>query len=124
MSSHKPSNASQAARSAAAPTAERSPKPSSPGGLFGSSSRSTAAAGTHGTMARALSSVPSFVWWWVAALALGFFVIHAFRVALDMPTVYVSYETQECVRVENRPGTSARWSCDHLPETYHHVWVY
>lgn len=38
-----------------------------------------------------------------------------------LPTVYKSYQTQECVRVEQMGGTPG--DCSNLPDRYHHVWV-
>lgn len=38
----------------------------------------------------------------------------------SMPTVYVSYDTKQCVRVESG---SKEYTCDDLPARYKHVWV-
>lgn len=48
-------------------------------------------------------------------------VAWAFWDATSMPTVYQSYTTQECVRVELMDGTQG--DCSDLPKRYHHVWV-
>lgn len=46
--------------------------------------------------------------------------------AFSIPSVHVSYETQNCVSVENYPsiffGTS-NYSCENMPEKFNHVWV-
>jgi len=40
---------------------------------------------------------------------------------LDMPTVYESWSSRECVRVEAADGSPM--SCDDIPSKFHHVWV-
>ena len=51
----------------------------------------------------------------VGVMVLTFAILHA---ALNKPTVYRSYATKECIRVEPESFT-----CEELPETYTHVWV-
>jgi hypothetical protein len=58
----------------------------------------------------------------VAAAAL--FV--AFDFALTGSDVYVSYSTNECVKVENFDGilfSAGNYSCENLPEKFNHVWA-
>ena len=43
----------------------------------------------------------------------------AVRATIDQPTVYQSWSTRECVRVE--PASAG--DCDSLPNGYHRVWV-
>lgn len=38
----------------------------------------------------------------------------------SLPTVYFSYSTQECVKVEDPAG---KFNCENPPKKYHHVWV-
>ena len=49
-------------------------------------------------------------------------VIWSVRYATGLPTVYTSYKTRECVRVEfAEAGVSG--DCSNLPARYHHEWV-
>jgi hypothetical protein len=47
--------------------------------------------------------------------------------AFSTPDVYVSYETRECVQVDNFPGvffnTDSNYSCSNLPAKYNHIWA-
>lgn len=48
-------------------------------------------------------------------------VAWAFLDYTGLPTVYKSYLTRECVRVEQIDGTPG--DCSNLPDRYHHAWV-
>ena len=37
-----------------------------------------------------------------------------------LPTVYESWETQKCVRVDDPDG---RYTCQNLPTKYNHEWI-
>ena len=54
----------------------------------------------------------------VAALSGSVMALALF--AVTTPDVYVSYSTNECVKVDNY-GTD--YSCENLPSRYNHVWV-
>lgn len=54
-----------------------------------------------------LLSLAGFVW--------------ALRDYANLPTVYLSYPTRECVRVEQADGKLG--DCSNLPDRYHYVWV-
>ena len=54
----------------------------------------------------------------VAAIALLF--AWCITVWADMPLVYKSWSTQECVKVEDPAG---KYSCDNLPGRYELVWA-
>jgi hypothetical protein len=54
----------------------------------------------------------------VAVVALGF----AVNSALQLPDVYFSYSTDECVKVVNYKEDH-NYSCELLPAKFHHVWV-
>ena len=56
----------------------------------------------------------------VAILCVGAY--RAVTSALDTPTVFVSYETGDCVKVE-QPKDS-HYSCANLPEKYNRQWSY
>ena len=62
----------------------------------------------------------------VAGLAIGGAVVVFADYAFSVPSVHVSYETRNCVTVENYPsmffGTS-NYSCELMPEKFNHVWV-
>ena len=51
-----------------------------------------------------------------------FYMIDAIFKTLDMPDVHVSNSTGECISVINHNETDT-YSCDRLPNRYHHVWV-
>lgn len=63
-----------------------------------------------------------------AAVGLAALVLHQFAVLLDRPEVRVSYTTGKCVEVVGHKaraeGRESEWSCDRLPKSYEHVWVY
>ena len=46
---------------------------------------------------------------------------YAVNSALSAPDVYVSYATNECVKVVNY--TDEIFSCENLPSKFNHVWV-
>lgn len=61
-----------------------------------------------------------------AALALGFTVFAFADYALSIPNVLVSYETRECVAVENFGSVlfgNTEYSCELMPSKFNHVWV-
>lgn len=56
-----------------------------------------------------------------ALYALGFLgFLWAIKVWADMPIVYKSWETQQCVRVDD---PAREHDCGNLPEKYDLVWV-
>lgn len=57
----------------------------------------------------------------VAGLVLGF-TVNAVEAALDMPDVYWSNTTNECVGVVNY-AKNDDFSCENLPSKYNKVWV-
>jgi hypothetical protein len=57
----------------------------------------------------------------VAGLVLGF-TVNAVEAALDMPDVYWSNTTNECVGVVNY-AKNDDYSCENLPSKYNKVWV-
>ena len=57
-------------------------------------------------------------------IAFGFFL--AIDYAFSLPDVKKSYETGECIEVENYPGTFFNkeiYSCENMPEKFYLVWV-
>ena len=46
----------------------------------------------------------------------------ALTTSLDIPDVYVSHSTDECVTVINYTDEDT-YSCENMPERYNHVWV-
>tara|TARA_B100001093_G_scaffold128481_1_gene120968 strand:- start:15176 stop:15397 length:222 start_codon:yes stop_codon:yes gene_type:complete len=60
----------------------------------------------------------------IGALAGGIFgvAVNAVESALDMPDVYWSNTTNECVGVVNY-ANGDDYSCDDLPSKYNKVWV-
>jgi len=45
---------------------------------------------------------------------------------LDAPVVFISWETKECVRVDDPAAKAQRrpaYTCSNLPETFESVWV-
>lgn len=52
-------------------------------------------------------------------------IIGAFSYAVatiaDMPDVYVSYETNQCVEVVNY--SDSNYTCENLPKRFNHIWV-
>ena len=60
------------------------------------------------------------------AVTAGAFFFGAADYALSIPDVYVSYETRECVKVDNFPGFffgNTEYSCENMPSKYNHVWA-
>jgi hypothetical protein len=49
-------------------------------------------------------------------------MVTGFKAALNIPTVYRSWTSKECVKVVNADGTPG--SCRHLPDKYRNTWVY
>lgn len=47
-------------------------------------------------------------------------VATAFILRDELPTVYESWEREECVKVTNTKGV---YSCDNLPPKYNHIWT-
>jgi len=57
-----------------------------------------------------------------AAFGLGgAMIVNSFLNMLEMPDVHFSYSSGECVRVLNY--TDEVFTCENLPERFHHVWV-
>jgi hypothetical protein len=52
-------------------------------------------------------------------LALG--IAFAIDDIAAMPDVYVSYSTNECVKVVNYADT--KYACENLPKRFNHIWV-
>ena len=48
-------------------------------------------------------------------------VVYAMVTTAAMPDVYVSYSTGECVKVVNY--TDEQFSCENIPEKFHHIWA-
>ena len=45
----------------------------------------------------------------------------AVNYTFSLPDVHMSYETGACVEVVNYADTN--WSCENMPNKFHHVWV-
>ena len=62
----------------------------------------------------------------VTGMLIGGVVLVGADYAFSIPSVHMSYETKNCVTVENYPsmffGTS-NYSCELMPEKFNHVWV-
>lgn len=61
----------------------------------------------------------------LAGLGLAFILalfVNAVENAVNMPDVYVSYSTGECVKVLNYVEED-QYSCENLPSKYNQVWV-
>lgn len=61
----------------------------------------------------------------LAGLGLAFILclfMNAVENAVNMPDVYVSYSTGECVKVLNYVEED-QYSCENLPSKYNQVWV-
>jgi hypothetical protein len=48
-------------------------------------------------------------------------LLYAVDYTFSLPDVHMSYETGACVEVVNYADTN--WSCENMPEKFHHVWV-
>ena len=46
---------------------------------------------------------------------------YAISTAAAMPDVYVSYSTNECVKVVNYADTN--YTCENYPSKFNHIWV-
>lgn len=85
-----------------------------------SSLKSIAFAASLGTLRKSAEWMPQLI-------AAGFVLLMVVALGkvlidyLDMPTVYESWSSRECVRVEAADGSPM--SCDALPSKFHHVWV-
>lgn len=61
-----------------------------------------------------------------AAAALGASVFVFADYAFSIPNVLVSYETRQCVQVQNHPSVlfgNTNYTCENMPEKFNHVWV-
>ena len=61
----------------------------------------------------------------LTAVAAGGLLFAAADYAFSIPDVYVSFETRECVKVDNFPGMvfgKTEYSCENMPTKYNHVW--
>jgi len=58
----------------------------------------------------------------VLCSAMGLLLFKVFIDAMMLPDVWVSYSTNECVKVLNYQETD-KYSCENLPKKYNHVWV-
>lgn len=47
---------------------------------------------------------------------------YAFLTVMSLPDVWVSYSTDECVKVINYVE-GQNYSCENMPEKFNHVWV-
>lgn len=56
------------------------------------------------------------------ALAIGAVLFFAVIKASELPDVWFSYKTQDCVQVVNYVE-GQNYSCENLPPKYYHVWV-
>jgi len=120
MNYKKPSAAYTGTRSRAAQNRKKSHEDLLREARCDSSLKSIAFEAMRGTLTR-LCDLGSLIapLGFVALLVGG--VLWAFWDATGLPTVYESYMTQECVRVELMDGTPG--DCSNLPDRYHHVWV-
>ncbi len=48
-------------------------------------------------------------------------LVWAVDYTFSLPDVHMSHETGECVEVVNYADTN--WSCENMPNKFHHVWV-
>lgn len=120
MSYTKPTAACSASRYPAGRDPRKSPDTLLRQARCDSSLKSIAFAATLGTLTR-LRDLGSLIAPLGFTLLLLAGVAWAFWDYTGLPTVYKSYLTQECVRVEQIDGTPG--DCSNLPDRYHHVWV-
>lgn len=120
MSYTKPSSAYMADQCRGGQSPRKSPNTLLRQARCDSSLKSIAFAATLGTLAR-LRDLGSLIAPLGFTLLLLAGVAWAFWDYTGLPTVYKSYLTQECVRVEQIDGTPG--DCSNLPDRYHHVWV-
>lgn len=120
MSYTKPSSAYMADRCRGGQSPRKSPDTLLRHARCDSSLKSIAFGAMRGTLTR-LCDLGSLIApsGFVAILVGG--VLWALWDYTGLPTVYKSYQTQECVRVEQMDGTPG--DCSNLPDRYHHVWV-
>lgn len=50
------------------------------------------------------------------------FMCYAFLTAIELPDVWFSYSTGDCVKVLNY-AQGDTYSCENLPKRFYHVWV-
>lgn len=120
MNSKKPSAAYTGTQSRAAQNRKKSHEDLLREARCDSSLKSIAFGATLGTLTRLRDLGPLIAPLGFIALLVGG-VLWAFWDATGLPTVYQSYMTRECVRVEFIDGSSG--DCSNLPDRYHHVWV-
>lgn len=120
MNSKKPTAAYSASRYPAGRGPQKSPATLLRQARCDSSLKSIAFAATLGTLMR-LRDLGSRLAPLGLTLLLLAGVAGAFWDYTGLPTVYKSYLTQKCVRVEQMDGTSG--DCSNLPDRYHQVWV-
>lgn len=60
------------------------------------------------------------LFWRLVGAALVAALIWSFWQAINLPRVYKSWRTQQCVKVEDPEG---RYDCGNLPAKYDMVWV-
>jgi len=58
----------------------------------------------------------------LAVFLLVFGFTYAMLSAAELPDVWFSHSTGECVKVLNYVEAD-QYSCENLPEKFHHVWV-
>lgn len=114
--------ASPASRSLGGVNRRTQPAGSRGQGPSRSSSRSTA---SGGMLSSILSFLGSLLRWFGPVLVTGGVIGAALLYAVweytGLPTVYESYATRECVKVEYVDGSLG--DCSDLPKRYHHMWV-
>ena len=120
MNSKKPTAACSANRCPAGRGPRKSPDALLRQARCDSSLKSIAFAATLGTLTKLRDLGPLLAAAGFIALLLGG-TLWAFWDATGLPTVYRSYLTRECVRVELIDGSPG--DCSDLPDRYHHVWV-
>jgi hypothetical protein len=50
------------------------------------------------------------------------FMMYAFLTAMELPDVWFSYSTGDCVKVLNY-AQGDNYNCENLPKRFYHVWV-
>ena len=50
------------------------------------------------------------------------FMMYAFLTAAELPDVWFSYSTGDCVKVLNY-AQGDNYNCENLPKRFYHVWV-
>lgn len=71
---------------------------------------------------RAPWPVMALVWGGVLLATLAFWGMVAYGIyyAVTLPIVYESYETGQCVRVDDVRG---EYTCENMPRKFHHEWT-